>query len=227
MIQPSIVSVIITALGAVPPAQDSTSDVPRDHLSAKQARTSITLQPFSLLWESVTAGVETGFSDKVSGIVDVSVTIGNADIEHRSITYSSKTTDRRRGVSLESGVNYFLWGLAPAGLWVGPRVQFHYSLIKSNFNDTDPTGALFEGSFSSKVYDVGGSFLVGYNAILGNGFTVQVGVGLGAAYGWGSLTGPNLGTVPATSAFPSTSTDGSNNDVRFNTRGLLALGWSM
>jgi hypothetical protein len=192
--------------------------------SLSRRRTSITMQPLPLIFESATLGVERALSDKVSMLVSTTVTIRSESQKTEHIDLFDRQVDAISG-SLEPGLNYFFAGTAPEGFWIGPRVSFAYSRTKVNSKQvlTDGSTVLISETFRSRT--VGGALLLGYNAIFANGFTVQVGLGGSATYGWGNQSS-ELSTRRTGSVFFD-GVNGSANQLQVGARGLLALGWSL
>ena len=197
--------------------------------------TLITVQPVSLLSNWVIFGVESAFSDKLSGVVSLGGTYRTTtQNSQQPDVYSATSTDHAIGTSIESGFNYFFQGRAPEGVWFGPRVafQFRWAKLTTNYNPT--TGdSPSNSSHTSRDYAIGGSLLLGYNAIFRNGLTFQVGLGVGATYDWTSgaiLTGEYIpATVPILNGIGLffAGPGSSSNAVQVSGRGLFAIGWGL
>ena len=99
---------------------------------------------------------------------------------------------------------------------IGPHLELSYRQYNThNVIDTLET----EGSGQS--WRAGAGALMGYSMVVARGFTVQAGVGLGAAYSWDRTTmKDNLNPEqPMAVAFRSRRWD-------FAERATLAVGWS-
>jgi hypothetical protein len=192
-----------------------------DNLSRR--RTSITMQPLPLIFEAATLGVERAVSDKLSMLVFATVTIRSESQKEEQRDLFDRQVDAIGG-SLEPGVNYFFAGTAPEGFWIGPRVFFGYGRTQASSKQVRTDGSIDLRSDMSHYRTVGGSLLLGHNAIFANGFTVQVGLGGTATYGWGNHSfdfsaGPTVGFISESIQ--------SAHQLRVGARGFLALGWSL
>lgn len=84
------------------------------------------------------------------------------------------------GAGIQPGVNFFLSGRAPEGLWVGPKLELSYlSATLSTTNENGGRSTTNSINVSGVTY--GGHVMVGYTAIVGTGLTFQGGVGIGLA----------------------------------------------
>lgn len=81
-------------------------------------------------------------------------------------------------LGLEPGVRFYVRGSALEGMWFGPRFELAHTW-------RDARG---------RSWDMGGALLAGYSVLLGQGFTVQGALGVGATYR-PPLAGFNLWTV--------------------------------
>lgn len=85
--------------------------------------------------------------------------------------------ERSLSGAVGAGLSWFFFGNAPAGLWVGPRLEGGGMTVRSSFSANDSQSTTSVGGWFA-----GASLLVGYTAIMPNGFSMQVGAGFGGGF---------------------------------------------
>ncbi|PTL77109.1 hypothetical protein [Vitiosangium sp. GDMCC 1.1324] len=104
-------------------------------------------------------------------------------------------------LGVEPGVRFYVTGSALDGMWFGPRLELMHSWQDARDSEGSAVGG------SRRDWDLGGALLTGYSVRLGEGFTVQGALGVGALY-----RPPHSGSSPWS--------------VTVGYRAELCLGWS-
>lgn len=152
------------------PLEDVAESTPQA-AGAGEGTISVTLQPLLWAFGYYSGNLEYVLTEKISFDAGMSLLA----LTTRTRTGSFTTSMTAYGIGVQPGIHYFLFGRAPEGLWLGPRLNLAYLSFATKFMN----------GFDSKTV-VGGviyglSVLVGYTAVFGDGFTVTGGLGLGYA----------------------------------------------
>ena len=148
----------------------------------------VTLQPVPWPFGFYSGAFELGLTGKLSLPIGANVTAftGTTGSSQTSggNTNTASSTVSVVGVHVEPGINYFLVGKAPAGLWVGGRVELGFVAVtvaqRSSFTSGGSTSTN-ESASTVSGFTYGGHAMVGYTHVFDVGLTVQGGLGIGIA----------------------------------------------
>ena len=148
----------------------------------------VTLQPLPWPLGFYSGSFELPLTDKLSLPIGANVTAltgtgGSSQTSGTNVSTGSSTVSVF-GVHVEPGISYFLVGRAPAGLWVGAKVELGFVAVTVGQKSTFTSGGTTNTSESASTvsgFTYGGHAMVGYTYVFDVGLTLQGGLGIGLA----------------------------------------------
>lgn len=177
-------------------------------------RTAVLVDPFRVMNGTLGGEVHYAVNDRFSALVGVRVSGFATRGEWQVLEGETITGVSSWQIHATPGINYYLTGRAPGGLWVGPRLEYTRQDFRVDGGGTAPPATT---SF-------GASALLGYSAVLPYGLTLMAAGGVGVTHSDGMLGLPGSVVV----LFPGDSGGvvmrGANTTVSL--RGQVEIGWA-
>jgi hypothetical protein len=148
--------------------------------SAEPVRTVLTVEPLMFAFGQVVGGYERAVSERWSLVAGAHLTASAVSQQLPAGATETSFDVQSLIAGVEPGLNYFVIGRAPEGLWVGPRAELYVSRQQSSWFSEDATGIF-----------LGGGLKAGYTARVLEHLVLEASVGISGRFSAFSTSQPD------------------------------------